>query len=298
MRTFHEYSRIAIDDTFRETLQHGDADYPFAYYVEDIWQFDFHCIDWHWHHEFEFLFMEEGSARCYIGSDEIELPQGCGLFVNSGILHRYETTGRTLTPNIVFSPALLAPEQSLLYQKYIYPVIHSAVAWQIFDPKTAWQNEVLECLISVFHLQEEAWQNELETVSLLLRLWDLFFRHLPQQKQPGGSEPKQSRQARLQIMMQYIHSHYREPITLEQIASSVSISKSGALQLFQSGIRTSPVSYLIQYRLSRAAKLLHTTKKPVSEIASETGFSSAEYFCRKFKEHYHMTPNTYRRKFL
>lgn len=51
--------KITTDDTLRETLPHGTARYPFAYYPENIWQFDFHRIDWHWHHEFEFLIAAE-----------------------------------------------------------------------------------------------------------------------------------------------------------------------------------------------------------------------------------------------
>lgn len=46
--------QITTDDTLRETAQHGSPTYPFAYYPENIWQFDFHRIDWHWHHELEF----------------------------------------------------------------------------------------------------------------------------------------------------------------------------------------------------------------------------------------------------
>ena len=72
--------------------------------------------------------------------------------------------------------------------------------------------------------------------------------------------------------------------------------KSGALHIFQSGIHISPVAYLIRYRLSRAAGLLYTTQKAVSVIASETGFTSAGYFCRKFREYYHMSPGEYRQK--
>ena len=104
------------------------------------------------------------------------------------------------------------------------------------------------------------------------------------------------KQARLQAMMQYIHDHYTEEITLEMIAASASISKSGALNIFQSGIHVSPVSYLIQYRLAQAAEQLYATQKSVSSIAEETGFSSSGYFCRKFRQHYHMSPNEYRQK--
>ena len=104
------------------------------------------------------------------------------------------------------------------------------------------------------------------------------------------------KQARLQTMMQYIHDHYTEEITLETIAASASISKSGALHIFQSGIHISPVAYLIQYRLAQAAEQLYTTQKSVSSIAEETGFASSGYFCRKFRQHYHMSPNEYRQK--
>lgn len=97
-------------------------------------------------------------------------------------------------------------------------------------------------------------------------------------------------------MMQYIHDHYTEEISLEMIAASASISKSGALHIFQTGIHIAPVSYLIQYRLAQAAGQLYTTQKSVSSIAEETGFTSAGYFCRKFRQHYHMSPNAYRRK--
>ena len=42
-----DYFKITTDETLRETVQHGSERYPFAYYPEDIWQFDFHRIDWH-----------------------------------------------------------------------------------------------------------------------------------------------------------------------------------------------------------------------------------------------------------
>ena len=97
-------------------------------------------------------------------------------------------------------------------------------------------------------------------------------------------------------MMSYIHEHYREPIALGDIASSVFISKSSALQLFHSGIQLSPVAYLIQYRLKCAAELLTATEKQVSAIAEETGFGSTGYFCRKFRELFMLSPTEYRRR--
>lgn len=288
--------RIITDDTLRETVQHGSNSYPFAYYLEDIWQFDFHRIDWHWHHELEFVSVAEGTAICLIDTEKIKLPKGCGIFINSGILHRFESKSSTVIPNIVFSPALLAPEKSLIYEQYIYPVIQSPVAYQILKPETSWQEHILRILSQVYALQETGEKKELLTVQLLLQMWDILCSHLDLSSNPSQARHLSHSQARLRTMMQYVHEHYMEEITLEEIADSASVSVSGALHLFNSYIRTPPVAYLIRYRLAQAARQLQTTGKPVSAIAEEVGFTSAGYFCRKFRQHYHMSPNEYRRQ--
>lgn len=291
-----DFYKITTDETLRETIRHGTASYPFAYYPENLWQFDFHRIDWHWHSELEFLLVADGAALCLAGTDRIELHEGCGIFINSGILHRFEAQCNTFTPNIVFSPTLLAPEKSLIYEKYISPVIKSSVPYQIFDPHTFWQNHILQLLSQIFALQESGQNNELCTIQLLFQLWDILIKHLNPDSNSDSLHHLDHKQARLQTMMQYIHDHYMEQITLEMIAASASISKSGALHIFQLCIHISPVAYLIQYRLAQAAELLYATQKSVFSIAEETGFTSSGYFCRKFRQHYLMSPNEYRQK--
>ncbi len=286
---------ITTDDTLRETTQHGSASFPLAYYLEDVWEADFHCIDWHWHHELEFLSVSKGRQLCLVGSNRIELSEGYGMFINSGFLHRFEANDSTVIPNIVFSPALLSPKDSLIYEKYIQSVLHSGPAFQVFDPQIAWQKQILIILKEIYAVHELPEKRELQTLQLLLQLWDILYNHLDLTSNPSAVRRMDSKQARLQVMMQYIHDHYQEEITLEEIAKAASISKSSALHLFQSGIQIPPVAYLIQYRLMQAAELLYNTTKPVSAIAAETGFTSAGYFCRKFKERYQMSPNEYRK---
>lgn len=79
-------------------------------------------------------------------------------------------------------------------------------------------------------------------------------------------------------MMQYIQDRFRDPLSLDEIAASASVSKSRALQIFQDHIQVSPIAYLISYRLQRAAFLLSETEKPISSIAEETGFSDSRLF--------------------
>lgn len=287
--------KITTDDTLRETAQHGTSTYPFAYYLEDIWQFDFHCIDWHWHQNVEFVYVATGSATFLIGTDKVQLHQGSGIFINSGMLHRFEADNTAIIPNIVFSPLLLAPEKSLLYEKYILPIITSSEPYQCLEPQIEWQNDVLNLLLKIFLLQESAPPNELQTTSLLFQIWDILSQYMEVSIKNSRMKYLNPQQAKLQTMMQYIYDHYTEPLSLKNIADAASISKSTALHIFNSNIQIAPITFLIQYRLTQAAELLCSTEKSILTIALETGFTDTGYFCRKFKQFYTLTPSEYRK---
>ena len=83
-------------------------------------------------------------------------------------------------PNIVFAPSLLAPEESLIYQKYVRPVIVLSAPYQILEPHIVWQGQILQILGQIFALQEEGGRNELSTVRMLLEIWGLLEKNMEQ----------------------------------------------------------------------------------------------------------------------
>ena len=293
MKGKDHYPRIITDETLRETARHGSEEYPFRYYVEDIWSFDFHCIDWHWHSEVEFVFVEKGTAVFLVGSGRYVLSAGMGMFINTQVIHRFETAESTVIPNIVFSAPLLSPEGSLIHRKYIQPVLNSSMDCLIFSPGVPWQNDALNTLLSIFAIQEAENPNEIKTAELLLKLWNTIYENAGLTENTPVSQA--AARAQVQIMMQYIHQNYSRRISLDDIAGTVKLSKSSALNLFHKYLHTSPISYLVNYRLKCAAKLLITTENSVSSIAQEVGFENTGYFCRKFKALFQQTPGEYRK---
>ena len=292
MKPLNGYPSVVTDEDRREMTSHGDAAYPFAYYYEDIWEFDFHSIDWHWHPEVEFLYVKRGSLVVLIGSEKFRLEQGEGLFINSRVLHRFEAEESMALPNIVFSTELLAKWDSLMYRKYVSPVINQTEQYQILRQCVCWQNKILEELKSVFELQESMEDCEWETVQHLMRMWQELYENAPRVYE--WEQQAVGKQARLQLMLQYMQDNIREPVTLEEVAASGMISKSSAQKLFAQYLHTSPIEYLIRYRLQQATKLLTSTEKTVTEISQEVGFREIAYFCQKFKALYQMTPTKYR----
>ena len=59
--------KIITDETLMEKRNHGQPAFPFQYYLEDIWDFDFHTLGWHWHQEIEFVYVQSGEAHCCVG---------------------------------------------------------------------------------------------------------------------------------------------------------------------------------------------------------------------------------------
>lgn len=295
MQVHEGHIRIVTDESLRETVPHGSEDYPFRYYLEDIWQFDFHCIEWHWHPEVEFVLIQKGTADFLIGSERYVLGAGTGLFINSQVIHRFEAAESVIIPNIVFSPSLIAPEDSLIYRKYVQPVLDAAAECQIFSADGPVQGEILRTLLAVFDVQENGNGCEIRTAQLLLQLWRLLYENMGITGNMPAPQTSVRTQAQLQIMLQYIHKNYPCQISLDDIAETVMLSKSSVLNIFQKNIHTSPINYLVNYRLKRAAKLLTTTQESVSAIARKTGFDNVGYFCRKFKEVFQATPGEYRK---
>lgn len=288
------YAKIITDETLRETISHGSDEYPFRYYYEDIWLFDLHCIDWHWHPEVELVLVEKGTADFLVGSSRYVLNAGEAIFINTQVIHRFESSASAIIPNMVFSPLLISAENSLIYRKYIKPVLMSSVECLIISPTDEKQREMLDTIRNVFAIQESESISELQTAQLIMKLWGQIYESISRNDTQNTTKTSAQAQAQLQIMMQYIHKNYYSRITLEDIARTVSISKSSVLNIFKSYLHTSPINYALEYRLKRAAKLLSETETGVSVIAQTAGFENVGYFCRKFKALYGMTPKEYR----
>lgn len=129
-----------------------------------------------------------------------------------------------------------------------------------------------------------------------MKLWGILYGNIDIIENIPAPQSSVRTQAQLQIMMQYIHKNYPYQISLEDIAKTVALSKSSVLNIFNKNIHTTPINYLVNYRLKRAAKLLVTTENNIASIARDTGFENTGYFCRKFKEIFQLTPSGYRKK--
>ena len=92
----------------------------------------------------------------------------------------------------------------------------------------------------------------------------------------------------------YIDMHFKETLTLEQLADDAHMNKYYLSHAFKREYGTSPINYLITKRIEESKYLLAETDLSMSQIAQLLGFSSLSYFSQVFRKTQALSPMEYR----
>jgi two-component system response regulator YesN len=92
----------------------------------------------------------------------------------------------------------------------------------------------------------------------------------------------------------YIAQHYRESLSLEDLASRFNISGSYLGELFKKHSADTVINFVKSVRLENACRLLEYSSQSLKEIVDETGFNDAGYFNRSFRQRFGQSPIRFR----
>jgi two-component system response regulator YesN len=93
----------------------------------------------------------------------------------------------------------------------------------------------------------------------------------------------------------YIIEHSSEPVSIDETAEAVGLSRSYFLRLFKDGEGITFTDYLTALRISKAKELLLKTDKSVTDIAFEVGFNDSNYFSKVFSDAERVSPSGFRK---
>ena len=287
-------NNVVASSEGRELAQHGSPMFPIACYAEDMMA---DSVAWHWHEEFEYILSEKGILYVDVNKTRVRLNQGEGIFVNSGALHAVEQSPALLHSS-VFHPRLVGGMDTIFWQKLIRPMTQpDAPPFFLLDGLVPWQKQVLDCL----HESWKAVSDEPFDYENRVRYYlSLALRLLSTQCVGGRTKVSQQEQIaseRMKQMLRFVEEHYAEELTVQLIAGSVALSESACLRSFRQMLGITPIQYVKQYRVEKAAELLRSTRLKTGEIGAECGFTDGSYFIKIFREIKHCTPKEYRMKF-
>ena len=108
---------------------------------------------------------------------------------------------------------------------------------------------------------------------------------------PGPDRP------RIERILDHIHAHYQERLSIDGLAEVAHLSASGLHRLFRRHTGMSTLDYIAQLRIGSACQLLIATSRPVAHIAADVGYDNLSHFNRQFRLLKQATPRAFRRKF-
>lgn len=289
---------VLVDQNKKELMEYPAADFPCKVLYSDMTKYSTKTVPWHWHPGIELFAVKSGAVQFGLETGEFVFGKGEGGFVNQNILHATEIAGSAgcELQTFIFSPDLFTGgEKGELYRRIestLGELRH--VAFIPLNQNEPWKKEVLKCMEEAYTAYcEESVAGEMLLIEKMLHIWRLLIQNGSSLSGTEVAAPNVQTQVRLKQMLEYIHAHYADPVTLDDIAGAAGISGRECTRTFQNGIRMSPVAYLIKYRIGKAQELLCAADLSVTEVGIQSGFNNSSYFARIFRRYTGVTPKKY-----
>lgn len=240
----------------------------------------------HWHEYVEILYIKEGLLSAIVQAAEYTLHANDLLIVNSGDLHMTRTSGCDYLILQVSDRQLRSylPDFDRLRFDTIVHVQHS--------PENA-------LLLSCLHAMETCFQEQMPHYELLFtsRLYEFLYLLCRDHSARISSDPSlENDRDRLRItkVMEWIRTNYREPLTLDQAAGSLAVSREYFCRLFKKYTGQTFLEYLNDVRTMQLAKELIQSDDTITVLMEKHGLTNYKVFLRTFHKLYGMSPQKYR----
>jgi len=275
---------------FNELKQHGREDFPFELYRVDR-QHPKYQMAFHWHSNLEMVRVLEGELSLTLDNRIHILRAGEIAFINSETVH-------AATPNdsryqcIVFNLAFLKTGNALCDGFIDNLLSHSSYLTEF--PKDA---EVISIVNRIFdELDNETLGAPFKVIGLYHLLLgkiqekELFTSHLPL-----SSIQDEKKVVKLKTVLKFIRENFDKDISLGDMSAVAGFSEKYFCKFFKDMTGTTPINYLLAYRIERAARKLLGSDLSVTQIAYDCGFNDLSYFIKTFKSFKKVSPKDYRK---
>ncbi len=281
---------LNLDHTQKEIRAHGTIDFPCTCYSYNYTNKTTDTLPWHWHEEMEMIHVVSGRLNLYVPQSKLQLTAGDFAIINSNILHSVTAYPECELRSILFCISLITgSSDSAIARKYIDPLVRCNLFQAVVVNEIEEQFErAFMALMNPVLGYEFTVREQLSDIGFAM--FNKFCDELDEKEQDQNQDNE-----RMKVMIQFIHTHYAEHIVLDNIAKVANIGNRECLRCFQRTIHTSPIQYLLRYRVMKSANiLLKESHCTISEIALRCGFESASNFSHTFKRFYQCTPKAYR----
>ena len=278
----------------KEITSYVRGDFPIACYEDNMQEI---TVPVHWHDEFEYIIATKGIVTVCTNGDHIDLNEGDSIFINSGCLHGVKsvTNSDSVLRSLIILPRFIGGSaDNVIFNKLILPFSkEDSPSYILLNEHCNWQYDIRKYMLnSWIAITDESYDFENESRFFISRAIRLIVDHLSEAK--VIYKTKDNILERIRFTINYIEEHYNTDISIQDLTALLDCSESVLLRNFKKIAGTSPMQFLLNYRIQKAAEMLLTTDMKSNAIAFSCGFHDFSYFIKIFKRNMGVTPAKYR----
>lgn len=253
---------------------------------------------WHFHDEYELIYIWEGRGEKIIGDNVSNLNKGDLLFLGSDLPHLFSCdqdfpmkhrsgslvvhlNNRFFTENFFACPEL-GPVSELFNKSKSGVQFYGDTERIASRIKQMFELGKTECLLEI-----------LSVLNTLSKNYD--YELLASSGYAPGFGKKDYQ--RINKACKYVMENFQGEISLDDVVDIVGLTKAAFCRYFKKVTGKTFFTYVKEYRIGHACKLLMETNLNVTEVSYKCGFNTISNFNKQFKTIMGTNPSTYRERF-
>lgn len=242
----------------------------------------------HWHDYLEVLYMMEGELTAVVQAGSYLLTPGNLMIINSKELHMTRANGSVSYILLQISAEqlqnFLPSGTNLHFQTMISPRDHTEDFSNL--------RVCLEQMLDAYTYQENGYQFFF-AANLYEFLYHLYKNYCS--LSPAAPEVRTNRDLeRVTQVMDWVRVHFQKPLTLDDAAASLAVSREYFCRLFKRYTGQTFLEYLNSVRTMHLYDDLKNTDESITVLMERNGISNYKVFMRTFKKLYGDTPQRIR----
>lgn len=283
-------------ENYREKKNHTESGFPYNTYLCSI-PLDFVSVPTHWHEECEIIYVKKGTGTVFVDFHEYNVSAPAIFLIMPGRMH---SISQYMNEEMEYENILFHPD--IFYSRHTETVTESFLD-SVLKEQTNFPELMLpdtDGFVSVaaaIDACDEICKTMPEGYQLFLKgqLFRLLYILNALNKCSNPATHNRKQLDKIKPLLKYIEENYQQDIPVSKAADICGFSEAHFMRFFKELMGSSFVTYLNDYRLTMAARLLLLTNDDILNIAEEVGFQNLSHFNRAFKKKYNNTPSGYRK---
>ncbi len=251
----------------------------------------------HSHDFYELVIILKGTAVHIVNYKEYLIKAGDTFLIHGDVSHGYRDVQELDYINIMFDLSivqqlsLLSKDkgfQALFFIEPYYRIEQNFNSKLVLTPPQLKKaEEIADIIIREYMQNSDCSQTMISSYFTVLLI--MLSRFYSLNKNENNRKVLQMAEA-----VAYIEENFLQDISIKTLSALACISGRHFIRMFRKKYGTTPMDHVIGLRLLHSARLLKETSYPVSVVAAESGFNDPNYFSRKFRESFGVSPTDYR----